>query len=62
MFGVFELGSPLQMIATVPEFIWELGLGIWLNRSGVQRLVPGAGHAVGRSAAPACRLERVADG
>lgn len=34
MFGVFELGSPLQMIATVPEFIWELSLGIWLIAKG----------------------------
>ncbi len=29
-----QLGSPLQMIATVPEFIWELGLGIWLIARG----------------------------
>jgi hypothetical protein len=34
MFGVFELGSPLQMLATVPEFIWELSLGIWLIARG----------------------------
>ncbi len=34
MFGVFELGSSWQMIATVPEFIWELSLGIWLIAKG----------------------------
>jgi hypothetical protein len=34
MFGIFELGSPWQMIATVPEFFWELSLGIWLIAKG----------------------------
>ena len=43
MFGVFEAGSVLHMIASLPEFIWELVLGIWLtvrgfNRSAVARL------------------------
>jgi len=43
MFGVFEAGSVLQAIATIPEFIWELSLGIWLtvkgfNTSAVARL------------------------
>jgi hypothetical protein len=30
VFGVIEAGSAWQMIATVPEFFWELSLGIWL--------------------------------
>lgn len=34
MFGVLELGSPMQMIVTIPEFIWELSLGIWLIAKG----------------------------
>ena len=29
MFGVDRPGGPLQGLATVPEFIWELGLGIY---------------------------------
>jgi hypothetical protein len=43
LFGVFEAGSVWQGIATIPEFIWELALGIWLtvkgfNPSAVARL------------------------
>jgi hypothetical protein len=43
LFGVFEAGSVWQGIATTPEFIWELALGIWLtvrgfNPSAVARL------------------------
>jgi hypothetical protein len=30
VFGVIEAGSTWQIIATVPEFFWELSLGIWL--------------------------------
>jgi hypothetical protein len=32
--GVLELGSPLQMLASAPEFFWELSLGIWLIVKG----------------------------
>ena len=28
LFGVFEAGSVWQAIATIPEFLWELSLGI----------------------------------
>jgi len=43
MFGVIEAGGVVQSIATIPEFIWELALGIWLtvkgfNPSAVARL------------------------
>jgi hypothetical protein len=34
MFDVFEPGSAGQVIATVPEFFWELGLGIYLIVKG----------------------------
>lgn len=34
LFGVFEAGSVWQIIATIPEFFWELGLGIWLIVKG----------------------------
>jgi len=29
LFGVIEAGGALQGIATIPEFLWELSLGIW---------------------------------
>ena len=29
MFGVIKTGGPVAGIATVPEFIWELFLGIY---------------------------------
>jgi hypothetical protein len=34
LFGVFEAGSVWQVIATIPEFAWELSLGIWLIVKG----------------------------
>ena len=43
LFGVFEAGPVWQAIATIPEYFWELSLGIWLtvkgfNTSAVARL------------------------
>jgi hypothetical protein len=32
--GVFDEGGTVQAIATIPEFIWELSLGIWLAVKG----------------------------
>jgi hypothetical protein len=34
LFDVFDAGSAPQLIATVPEFFWELSLGIWLIAKG----------------------------
>jgi hypothetical protein len=34
LFGVFEAGSVWQAISTIPEFLWELSLGIWLIVKG----------------------------
>ena len=34
LFGVIEAGSVWQAIATIPEFLWELSLGIWLTVRG----------------------------
>jgi hypothetical protein len=34
MFHVFEQGGTGQSIATIPEFLWELLLGIWLTVKG----------------------------
>jgi hypothetical protein len=37
LFGVFEAGSSWQALATVPEFFWELSLGIYLMVKGFKR-------------------------
>ena len=34
LLGVIEAGSVWQAIATIPEFLWELSLGIWLTVKG----------------------------
>ena len=34
LFGVAQQGGALQAVATVPEFIWELSLGIYLTVHG----------------------------
>lgn len=34
LFGVFEAGSVWQIVATLPEFFWELSLGIYLTVRG----------------------------
>jgi hypothetical protein len=34
MFDLFDAGSPPQAIATIPEFLWELSLGIYLTFRG----------------------------
>jgi hypothetical protein len=34
LFGVFEQGGAGQGIATIPEFLWELSLGIYLTVKG----------------------------
>jgi hypothetical protein len=34
MFGVIEAQGVVQNIASIPEFIWELALGIWLTVKG----------------------------
>ena len=34
LFDVFEPGSAAQFIATIPEFVWELSLGIYLTVKG----------------------------
>lgn len=37
LFGLIEAGSTWQGIATIPEFLWELGLGLWLTVKGFNR-------------------------
>ena len=42
LLGVIPQFSPLQSIATVPEFIWELFLGLWLTFKGFKAAAPSA--------------------
>lgn len=30
LFGIIDAGSTPQAIATIPEFLWELSIGVWL--------------------------------
>jgi Domain of unknown function (DUF4386) len=48
LFGVFDKGSAAQAIATIPEFIWELALGIYLIVKGFKPC-----PLIARDAAPA---------
>lgn len=34
MFGVLDQGGTVQGLATIPEFLWELGLGLYLTVRG----------------------------
>jgi hypothetical protein len=45
LFGVIEAGGAVQLIATIPEALWELSLGIWsivrgFNPTAIARLQP----------------------
>jgi Domain of unknown function (DUF4386) len=40
LFGVIEPGSGWQIVATVPEFIWEASLGIYLAAKGFKASAP----------------------
>ncbi len=40
LFGVFHAGSAAQSLATVPEIIWELFLGLWLSFKGFNSSAP----------------------
>jgi len=40
LFNVIEPGSGAQVIATVPEFLWELSLGIYLIVKGFRTSSP----------------------
>ena len=40
MFDVTERGSSLQAIATIPEFFWELSLGIYCIVKGFRSSAP----------------------
>jgi len=40
MFGVDHPGGPLQGIATIPEFLWELFLGVYCTVKGFRPSSP----------------------
>ena len=45
LLGVIEEGGVVQVLATIPEALWELSLGIWpivtgFNPSAIARLQP----------------------
>ena len=40
LFGVIEAGSVWQIIATLPELVWELSLGIYLMVKGFKPTAP----------------------
>jgi hypothetical protein len=54
MFGVFDQGGTGQSIATIPEFFWELGLGLWLTFKGFRPspILSRNGQQLGGEAAP----------
>lgn len=49
LFGAFDAGAAPQVIATVPEFIWEAGLGVYLMVKGFR---PAATAEVGGRVSP----------
>jgi hypothetical protein len=40
MFGVIDQGGTVQALATIPEFFWELGLGLYLTIKGFRPDAP----------------------
>ena len=38
LFGLFKAGSSLQDVATIPEFVWEAYLAIWLTLKGFNQV------------------------
>ena len=49
LFDVIEAGSVWQIIATIPEFFWELSLGIYLTVKGFRPAPLIAGDAAVRT-------------
>ena len=40
LFDVIDAGSPVQGLATIPEFLWELSLGLYCTFKGFRRDAP----------------------
>jgi hypothetical protein len=55
-FGVIDQGGTGHGIATIPEFIWELGLGLWLTFKGFRPSPVLSPDYQGRPAVPPAAL------
>jgi len=63
LFGIYDAGSAAQVIATIPEFLWEASLGIYLTvwgfrapalrKLGFEPVVPASTTAAKRELRPA---------
>jgi hypothetical protein len=40
LFDLFDAGGPVQGVATAPEFVWELSLGVYLTVKGFRPSSP----------------------
>jgi Domain of unknown function (DUF4386) len=47
LFDVVDAGSPVQGLATLPEFAWELSLGVYCTVKGFKRDSPVLSHPAG---------------
>ena len=53
LMGVIPQGSPIQSIATLPEIVWELFLGLWLAFKGFKSIPAFAPESGAEATAPA---------
>jgi hypothetical protein len=54
LFGLFEMGGVATSLAVLPEFVWELSLGVYLTARGSRSVpAPRAGTALGAPPQPA---------
>jgi hypothetical protein len=59
LFGVISPQSPLQNLATAPEFIWEAFLGLWLTFKGFKPVALEVGAAPDVRASAEARVNAV---
>ncbi len=58
LLGVIEPASTWQLVATIPEFLWELSLGIWLTVKGFN---PSAAAALTSVRSPSANVNEPVD-
>ena len=56
LFGLFDKGGTVQAIATIPEFLWELSLGIYCTVRGFRPSALAALHDHADRTEPASAL------
>ncbi len=59
LFGVIPQFSPMQSIATAPEFLWEAFLGLWLTFKGFKQSAFGAAETLSVRAGAGAPLDAV---